>query len=553
MKKTIISAIALSAVTLAGAQTSKNLVVTDRDGEVKTFPAEQVQSVIFQEQPEYRALTHVLRTAYEEVGDLGYYTIEMGTDASNPADGTPLEINGMQVALKIAAPKTADMTQPVLPTGYYRVGNGSQPWTFDVNTSSLWLRIEDGEDGVAPTAIVDGTLDVRMDENGEYDIRMEFITFSYTADLRYVGELEMAPGYGEFGDFQEDVNLDYTRGQGRFYGNWYYPFVSDLTLEFYNANISADGYFQDGYVLYLDFYEPKQEDEMAPVQRVADGVYEVETRDDVKYTQMPYRYNAGKYIDFLGQSYLTGTRLEYTAPDGRRRLGRIVGGTFTVSENGTKFEFNLVTDNDINITGTYEGTPLLQNFCDNDQKAQPRPYSTLTGDKTLEFVDGTVAYSYSDGPNIMPDRNNVTLMICKPEQNAGDYIQLTLMSETDDVPDGTYEFSRMPEAGKLIEGQMGFGGEALFSWYGDLTHVDENGYQLYLAPMTSGTVTVSTNEDGSRKVAFNVVDDNDNTISGEYNGVLLDLNQEMNSAKVRKLKKMANRKVRSPKAARRGK
>ena len=48
MKKTIISAIALAAVSVAGAQTVKNLVVTDLDGKTTQFQADQIEAVVFQ-------------------------------------------------------------------------------------------------------------------------------------------------------------------------------------------------------------------------------------------------------------------------------------------------------------------------------------------------------------------------------------------------------------------------------------------------------------------------------------------------------------------------
>ena len=112
MKKTILSAIALAAVSLAGAQTVRHLVVTDKEGKEQSFVADEIQGVLF-ETPEYRDLTHLLRTGYEEKGNSGLYTVEFGTSEPD-SEGNPLEIGDIQVALLLMAPKSETLAEPVL-------------------------------------------------------------------------------------------------------------------------------------------------------------------------------------------------------------------------------------------------------------------------------------------------------------------------------------------------------------------------------------------------------------------------------------------------------
>lgn len=541
MKKTIISAIALAAVSMAGAQTVRNLVVTDLDGKTTQIPADQIDAVVFQEVPDYVAMTHVLNTSYEESGEnSGLYIVELGTSEPDQ-NGEPLEIGDMQIALLLKATASQDLLEPKLPAGYYRVGNSTVDYTFDINRSVVWVRAESGSEGVAPQVIIDGTVDVREEPNGVYDIRMELVTIAGNVNLRYQGQLPFPPGVSEFDTFTEPLDLTFTHGQGRFYGNWYYPFAADLTAQFFVGTISGDA-LTDGYILSMPIYEPKPEDCMAPGQRIADGTYSVETREEIEYTYLPYRYMPGKYVDMWGQTYMSGSYLTYISPTGHRKFGFITSGTMTVSENGTVFDFDFTTPEGVSIKGKYNGTPNIVNYCDNNEKEPPRPYSTLDSNVVLNWDPETVAISYNDGHNIIDTANDFMVMFTTPTQDKGDYILLDLFCEEDKLADGTYTIDSTLAAGHGIPGTIDFGGMMLFSWYGDLGLVDDEGYNTKLGPIASGTVEVSTVAGGQRKFVFNLKDDKGNDITGEYTGTLIDAN-EMNSM-AKKLTKGKERKIR---------
>ena len=542
MKKAIIlPSIALAAVSFAGAQTVRNLEVTDLEGKTTRFPADQIAAVIFEETVDYMPLSHYLNSAYEEIGDASaQYIVEFGT-AEPDASGNPAAIGDMQVALLMRAPRSESLLEPKLPEGYYRTGNNTANFTFDVTRSAVWVRAEEGEDGVSALMILDGTADVRAEADGRYDIRLEFVTLAGPIELRYQGELPFPPGVSEFDVFTEPVDVTFSNAQGRFYGNWYYPFAADMTTQFYVGTV-IDGTMTEGYILEMPIFEPKPEDCMAPNQRIADGTYSVETRDQIAYTYLPYRFTPGAYKDFLGQQYMSGSHLTYLSPTGHRRLGFITGGTMTVSGNGTSFVFDLVTAEGVSVKGTYNGTPYIGNYCDNDVKEPARPYSTLEENVVLNWDPATVAISYNEGHSILDDANTIMLMFTDPAQEKGDYISLDLFTESETVPDGTFTIDSTLAAGHAIPGAIDFAGQMMFSWYGDLGLVDDEGYNTKLGPIASGTVTISTLGDGSRKFIFNLKDDRGNDITGEYTGVLIDGNQEASMQK--KLAKGAERKIR---------
>lgn len=521
MKKIIFSALALAAVSMAGAQTVRNLVVTDKDGVTHEFPTDKLDGVIFQEAPEYTQLTHLLFTRYEESGNSGMYNVEFGTGEPD-SEGNPAKVGDIQVALLMHAPKSESLTEPLLPEGYYGIGNSTSDFTFDVNRSAVWVRSEEGYEGVAPVMIMNGTVDVRVETNGEYDVRMELITSGGPLDLRYRGPITFEGGYSDYESFTEPVDLTFTGAQGRFYGNWFYPFAADLTAQFYVGNI-VDGYMQDGYILDIDFCEPRPEDCMAPNQRVADGTYTVETREEFAYTYLPFRFNKGEWLDFYGSLYPSRTRLQYTDETGHRKIGFITDGTFTVSENGTKFVFDFITQEGTSIKGTYEGVPNLANHCDNDVKEPKRPYSTLTGDVQLEWVPETMLFLYNEGHSVLDDLNNLVIMVTEPNMESGDYIMFDLLLSSDTLEDGTYTIDRTLADGHIFPGTVDFGRGMMLAWYGDLDSTDDEGYQEFLGPLESGTVTVSTTAGGKKKIVFDVTDDNGHAITGSFEGELTDI------------------------------
>ena len=68
----------------------------------------------------------------------------------------------------------------------------------------------------------------------------------------------------------------------------------------------------------------------------------------------------------------------------------------------------------------------------------------------------------------------------------------------------------------------------LYSWYGDLDTTDEEGAQSVLAPIYTGTLTITT-VGTERKFTFNFTDDKGNKLTGEWQGVYYDITNDLNT------------------------
>lgn len=513
---------------MAGAQTTTNLVVTDKEGKNTNFPADQVGAIIFTEMPDYAPLTHFLDATYEESGAIGIYTLDLA-NAQPDSQGDPAQMGDIQLRLVLSGPKSESLTEPILPAGYYRVGDASSEYTINVGKSGIWTRTEEG---VTALPILGGTVDVR-DNNGQYDIRCELTTMTGELDLRYNGTVLISAGYGEYEDFTDPVELTFTHAQGRFWGNWFCPFAADAMVQFFVGNIQGDQ-FLDGYVLNVYYNEPKPEDCMAPDQPIADGVYKFDMREKPGYYVLPYTLLPGKMINAWGEPIATDTRLQFNDPEGHRKLGLITSGTMTVTENGTKFVLDFVTENGVSVKGTYSGKPLIINYCDNDKTEPQRPFSTLNENVILEWVPSTVALYYDLGHIYSEELNTVTLLITDVNQKVGDFLQFDIFMDGSHVTDGTYTISKEFAPFNVYPGCVDYGHTMIFAAYGDLSTADDEGYVDVMAPIDSGTFTVSTLGDGQRKLVFDLKDDDGHTIKGEYVGALID-GTSLNNSPQRKI------------------
>lgn len=527
MKRYIFSSVALAAASmLAWGENPKNLVITDIEDQTTTFDASEVSMVYFQPVPEYEDLPYFMGGSYEEKSELGVYRVEFAT-ARPDSDGLPPLPGDVTMSLVLNAPWTDDIQNPELVPGYYRIGNGTKNFTFDAPRSVVYIRTGEEATSVTPMMIIDGTIDIRKEESGQYDIRFEMVTLEgYPLYYNFLGDVELPAGVGDQEKFTEDLDITFQGASGRFYGNWYYPFAADMTMQLWSGEMNPSGSLKEGYILNLDFSETKPENPMHPNQRVADGVYKPENREGFAYTYLPFTFNKGEVVDFMGMTYVSKTRLEYQGADGSRKLGLITDGSFTVSNNGSSFLFDLITEDGIHVRGTYNGVPNIGNYCDNDEKEPQRPYSSMQGDKVLNFPADAAILSYNDGETILEGLNTLTLIVAEPAMTHGDYVMIDLLSDDTFVADGTYTMTWDLGEDHMIPGTIDYAGGMLFSWYGDLDSEDPiEGYHTVLACLASGTITLSTNDDNTRTVVFNLVDDAGNTLTGQYTGPFIDLNQ----------------------------
>lgn len=533
-----VCAIASAATMLAQ---SYQVVVTTNDGERKVFATDDVSDIKFNNAPTYMEANHMIEATYSPNSENGTYSLIIGTDEPD-GDGMPAAMGDMQIGLIMHAPLSQEAQNAVLPEGYYRVENTNAPFSVSPIRSLVWVRYSAEENGVTTGYIIDGTVDVRH-EGENYDLRTEIdLVDGSHLDISYYGKIKFTVTASGSVDFESDQDVTFTEGQGRIWANWFAPFCDDGSLQFFTGTFDNNNKQTEGYSLVVPYYMPKS-DTHTPTWKpvMADGTYKVDRREIVtSQTYLPFTLQQGTRISVFGETVVSGAYITYLAPDGRISLAIINGGTMTVSDNGTKFEFDFTTVEGIKVTGTYDGAPYIVNMIDNSNK--PEFQDNLTGDYELnKFPGNTAIVDYNLGDYIIEGVNSHVVMFTEPEMKTGDYIMLELLSDSEEeLKDGVYKIDNSLTDFSGIKGVVTFQGGMEFSWYGDLDSTDDEGYQTRLAPISGGTVTVSTTEDGQRKFDFDLRDLKGNKITGSLTRKMAYVpNSPMNQAKLERFSKRA--------------
>lgn len=522
MKKYIVTAMAAVLAFGMSAEVQKNMVIVGKDGSKTKFNRENIQEVLFKEIPEYTEANTLLGAVYTTNNGKALYQVDIATGAPDE-NGDPAGIGDFQISIALTGELSADAAAAAIPEGYYRASATSDLFTFDVQRSGIWIRTGDNAEDVGTLYVFGGSVDVRV-ENGIYDIRCELETMSgEQLNASYKGAIRFSLGTSELGGFDEDQNITFDGGQCRYYGNWYNPFADDMTLQFYTGKFAPDGTQTEGYWMEVALYAPKDDDPMT-ADKVADGVYTVEKRgslDVLSRTYLPFTFMKGYTFEFWGTIYRSGSFLTYTDKSGAGKAANIESGTITVSENGTKYVFDLKTEDGIAVTGTCSGMNF-SNKCDNASSEPSRPYSTLTEDWALEFPASAVGVAFAMGDYIVEGMNVFEVRIADPDYVSGDYLTLEVLTNNQELTDGTYTVNNSFADKTALIGCASSTGQPLFSWFGDLDSTDDEGYQTTMAPISGGTFTITTLSDGKKQFTFNFVDDTEasHKLTGSWTGTI---------------------------------
>lgn len=508
MKKTILTAVVVAAMSLSAASQGYVVKITPTEGTPETFPVNSLSEVRFVPAPRYTDFTVFYVGEYKNSDGFGEYDFVI---ANGPVDqnGQPTQPGKMSILLALDNEQAADLDNIMLPPGYYRANNGAALMALDTRRSAVNTCDEDGE--VASEPIIGGTVDVRR--NGEtYDVRAELTTLNSVVNARYRGKMSFEAHITSSGEFTEDVAANIDGVQVRFYGSWTRPFADDATVQLY----SGDG--EKGYWINIPVNMPKVADPMDPVQHLADGVYTIDPREVVsKYTYLPMTMEIGKEVDFWGDILPGGTYVIFTGNNANEnRMSLIVDGTMTVSDGGTKISLDLINRGGKHIRAEYSGKVTVVNFCDNADSEQ-KPIDTLTGDYPLTFNSIHTAICYEMGSYVKEGIYNYIIQVTDPNMKKGDFVQLELCSASQSFPDGTYTINDSFTDFSGICGHMDYGGLPDFSVVGNLDKYDSDGYQEIQACVGSGTVTFETVE-GGKKITFNLVSAEGHKITGTYTG-----------------------------------
>lgn len=531
MTRHILASLALAAATAVSAQTYQ-VVVTTTDGEKKVYNTDNVSQMRFSQTPDYINASYYLGGIYNPRTSNASYVFTVATGLPD-SGGDPAAIGDLQLSLSLYGPLSEQAHRAALPEGYYTYGGGKDNWTLNAEQSGMWLRFDEGDEGISSGFIIGGSVDVRH-EGSDTEIRAEldFID-GYHLDLRYVGPMTFTVASSGAGSFDEDMDITFDGGVGRAWCNWFNPFVDDAAVDLYTGKFDSNGVQTEGYWLNLDVNMPKDAAHTADWTPVlADGVYTIDYRDAAAFsTYRPFTLNRGSMIDIWGVSSYVGTYLTYLSPDGRLTGAAITEGSVTVSENGSKYVVDFITDNGLKVTGTLNRRPNIVNYVDNSEAPD---VPDLDRDVTLNFTPETVCINYIMGDYIVENIDSHILMFVDPSQDKGDYVSIELFNNDTEVADGTYTVNETFADMTILPGFLGYGGDLLFSWYGDLGIVDDEGYNTFMSPLVAGTATISTLTDGNRKVEFNLTTPAGKKVTGSWTGKFHTASEEDAAAKVAK-------------------
>ena len=516
MKRYILTAVLGAVAAMPCMADGYNLVVTTTDGAQHQFNTKEVEKVLFSDN--LREYNNLIGADYFTSSSLGIYTVAIG-DGAPDSTGEPAKIGESQIVFSFIAEVSEDARNAVLPAGKYIMGNGTEAGTFDVRKSAVYLRTEEGDNGVEMMPILAGEAEV-IYAGGDYVITGNVTPFQgFTAEFIYTGPIGFQPSLGESSPFDNDLDIEFEGAQMRYYGNWFDPFSDDLTLQLYTGTFDDNSSQIEGYWFNIDLYIPKVSDPWSKDIVLPDGIYRVEWRERPENsTYLPYTYTPGRVEDIFGTQMPINTYLTHKHSSGLINLGVVSSGTITVSENGTLIVFDLVMRNGKKLTGKYSGKIACFNFHDADA---PENIELLDSDVNLEWTRETVAVSYNDGQTILKDINTYLVMISDPSMKVGDYLSLYLLTDSNDLADGTYTIGKLENYGG-VKGCVSYGGDILYSWYSDLSTTDPDGYQDVIAPIETGTVKVATISGNTKRFEVDLTTLKGKHISGSFEGMYID-------------------------------
>ena len=433
----------------------------------------------------------------------------------------------IQVFIDFYNVEDSDPLNPVLPNGVYEPNSDFSAFSYDP-TSSYVDIVADGEVITSPilgtvtvtrtaatyTVTVEGTL--MLLDNMEFSAR-------YTGSIQFV-----QGGTSAYEFFEEDITIDMDEAQMRYWGSWFFPFCDEVGVEMFDGTFDNNGTLQKGYYLHLSrIFMPKYHDYNEASVPLAEGHYDVVYEALSDMYCLPYFFDAGRIQEYFGDSYFTGTYLQYVENGQVKKIGLVTEGSFDVVHNGAdhNISMNFVADNGVKITLTFSGKLNSVNYNDNDETMPERPWTTLDGDHEYNFPAETQGYAFCLGEYMKPGFDNWMLMIyasnAEYPDGYGDMFTTEFLVETGgsrtSPPTGTYNVSLDVADHTMFTGVVSYAGAILFTWYGDVTP-DFEGYSTETAPITEGTVTVEDAGNGNYHFVFDLVDDAGYKITGEWTG-----------------------------------
>ena len=421
------------------------------------------------EKPEAKTFNPVKVEAYRaDSWDLGNFEVDLYIDETN--------YHSLDMM---------DLTNPndkYLSEGNYTIANGGvTSWS-----NFLW-NIETGEGAYVTDAEItithyeDGTTNLKGFFESEYGDHLDIDWTGVIAGFVFGGTTPEPPTPGEGFDFTAPYFACeyFSAGSMGTPANNYWVILTDD--EACNTQNPAPGatYFA------LDLYSDAEQDSL-PL-----GTYTFDANDTGADGTLGFYYSFGMVISEDGTP---------------AAMFGISGGTVTVTEGKIYAELTR-EDNGAAVTVTYEGDLTFGNGGGSEGS------ETLEGDLELNVTGaGIYAEYYADYYGVGSD--NWWITVYEDDVNrSGVYLQFDILSSVS-ADDWRGEYISLNEATSydytFIPGEVS-GGYLAGSWYAELNGGEISGA---MAPLVYGTVEFVFNEDGSKTIVLDCVDDAGNKITG---------------------------------------
>lgn len=485
---------------------------------------------------------------------VGNYTVTIGNARPN-SSGDPAKDGDVMIVLDLYGEMAADQSDIHLPAGDYTVsGEVGVKGTWSNVHTAFYMR-ENGE--ASPAPMLDGVVSVEEDADGYKITAVMVLLDGRGIKATYEGPISFVfGGSSNFGVFTQPVDVTfehYSEYSTRYYGCWWMPHADDLNITFYTGDVSGEDFQTDGYMLKLAPYMHKLADYNQDPAPIEEGVYTISAGKSNVSTAIPMTLDPGQVVTIWETDYPIDTYLTYVdGATGIRTQGMLTEGTMTVTKTGAatyRFEFDFKTAEGVPVTGRYEGSFGLKNYNDNDTSPTfpmpERPLSTLTKDVDLSFASGTTCVAFYMGNYLYPDYDSWMIWFnYNPSTQApiaGHYMTTEILVPKGlgaaAIPAGTYALGWNPGGYVAFPGFLLHDGSTLYSWFADFARVDSEGVPYDMAPIDSGTFTVSKSGD-NYKVVVDAADDGGHAIRGEWNGPILvvDITESASAAQMPKCK-----------------
>lgn len=474
--------------------------------------------------------------------DKGNYLLRLGT-AEPDNQKMPAHVGDIIVQLDLYHQPDLQPENATLPSGEYHMAtSGLEAASWNAIHTTVFSRYSTTDDGLEYAQMHEGTIMVQR-KGDTYTIDIDVILEDgepfrghFKGDIIFekYEKTEVSDGYLPF---EEDQDITFENGQMRYIGSWFMPHADLMYLEFFKGKFEGTS-LVDGYYLYLTSYMHKLADYNHP--NLEEGTYNIFGRSvgESPLYQLPMTMNHGTWEAPMGSYLAQGSYLIHTdEKTGKQRIALLQSGTMTVRANGENFDFTFdfearfidESSEPIKIKGTYNQEFIIENKNNNDSpdSGMPeKPMSKLDKNISLQFApEMTEVTAYFMGSYLYPNLNSWQINFDGGEHLA-DYITIEFFTAPQagntTLPAETYIVEQKFEPNYALPGFYPKSVESdgvKYAWYGDMRTMDSSGTVEKMAPIESGTMTVSQ-EGSAYKFVFNFKDDKGYEITGEWKGIV---------------------------------